>query len=475
MFLGHSFPYYSPLWDGVRRTRRIQKKWMTATASAKLALPTRHRRKFRTPKISNFRIENERGTAVSFDVDMARVGSTTSNLEKATDTIVAVMGGYTGRVEKRTPGLARMTIQWDQGRFHNNPLAAQLEDGGYDLTSLALDLDQAKLGRALVSISRSIMIGGESGSGKSNFIWFLLSQLNEWEIPYRLRVIDPAGGVEMTDLEDGRYTVQYTDRAGDIEPMIGKFHEGLNNRLFSMKQRRIRLHQPTPQEPMEILVIDELLLCKDQLKQGALSPLGECLTVGRKAAYVVWACTQLGQKEVVGQMRDLFPQRICFRTQSDESTDAILGSRATLDGAQCDRITDPGRGYVFTEAAGTFEKFTSPFIVETRSIAEGGVAVPAWVPKNRRRTREHEGTTFLYKLYDDPNPLNTRPAYIGISNNPKRRLGEHSKDPSGFYQTMVLSRTEIQKYPTRAQAEAMETSLIAFYQPMWNVQGNVST
>jgi hypothetical protein len=464
-------PYYSPLFSGVWRIRKIQKKWMVATASADIALPTRHARKFKAPKISAFHIENERGSAVSFDVDMSYVGGTTAKLEKGLDTIVAVMGAYTGQVEKHSPGLARMTIRWDQGRFSVNPLAAQLEDGAFDLTQLALDLDQARIGRALISISRSILIGGESGSGKSNEVWALLAQLNEWEIPYRLWVIDPAGGVEMADLEDGRYTVEYTDRPPQIEPMILKFHAAMEQRLDSLKKRRIRLHQPSPQEPMEILIIDELLLCRDQIKQGPLSPMGECLTVGRKAAFVVWACTQLGQKDVVGQMRDLFPQRVCFRTQTAESTDAILGNRASVDGAQCERIADPGRGYVFTEASGRFERFQAPEIVETKSIAGGGIALPPNIQKTRRPAREHAGTTYLYKLFDTDEPTVTRPAYIGIANNPKRRLGEHAKDDSRWFETIVMSRTEILMFATREQAEEMETQLIEYYQPVWNVRG----
>ena len=464
-------PYYSPLFTGVLHIRHIQKKWMVATASAKIALPTRHARKFKAPKISAFKIENERGSAVSFDVDMSYVGGTTTVLEKELETIIAVMGAYSGQVEKHSPGLARMTIRWDQGRFSVNPLAAQLEDGAFDLTQLALDLDQARLGRALISISRSILIGGESGSGKSNEIWALLAQLNEWEIPYRLWVMDPAGGVELADLEDGRYTVAYTDRPPEIEAMIQRFHAAMDQRLSSLKQRRIRLHAPSPTEPMEILIIDELLLCKEQLKQGALSPMGECLTVGRKAAYVIWACTQLGQKDVVGQMRDLFPQRICFRTQTSESTDAILGNRASVDGAQCERIADPGRGYVFTEASGRFEKFQAPEIVETKSIAAGGIAIPPNIQKTRRPPKEHNGTTYLYKLFDDPNPDNTRPAYIGIANNPKRRLGQHARDDSRWFETIVMSRTEILMFPTRDQAADMETQLIGYYKPVWNVQG----
>jgi hypothetical protein len=46
-------------------------------------------------------------------------------------------------------------------------------------------------------MTTSLLVGGASESGKSNLVWYILSALNELQVPYRLWVIDPAGGVEL--------------------------------------------------------------------------------------------------------------------------------------------------------------------------------------------------------------------------------------------------------------------------------------
>jgi hypothetical protein len=145
-----------------------------------------------------------------------------------------------------------------------------------------------------------------------------------------------------------------------------------------MKSRRVRRHFPTVAEPVEIMLIDELLLCKKELQGGdADSPLGEVLASGRKALHIVIGCSQLGQVDVLGRIRDLFPQRICLRTRTQEMTDAVLGTSATSDGANCHRISRKGEGYVWTDLSGVFEKFNTPLVRETTTIAAGGITLPA--------------------------------------------------------------------------------------------------
>lgn len=248
-----------------------------------------------------------------------------------------------------------------------------------------------------------------------------------------------------------------------------------------MKQRRIRRHFPTIAEPLEIMLIDELLLCKKELHGGdADSPLGEVLASGRKALHIVIGCSQLGQIDVLGRIRDLFPQRICLKTRTQEMTDAVLGTSATSDGAACHRISTKGEGFVWTDLSGVFEKFNTPLVRETTTIAAGGTTLPSVpVPTKRslRAKRRRRGRTFLYMLYniDDPNhPYYRRPCYVGITDNPRRRLREHERGPRAFpeavWSSIIHSRTRIIAYPTWDDAKAQETALIDYYQPIYNIQ-----
>jgi S-DNA-T family DNA segregation ATPase FtsK/SpoIIIE len=119
------------------------------------------------------------------------------------------------------------------------------------------------------------------------------------------------------------------------------------------------------------------------LKKGFDSPLGEILTKGRKFGFIVWGCSQLSQKDVIGDVRDLFPQRICLAVPSADLTDAVLGAGAESDGARCSQIpTDtPGVGYMFKNGVRGFIKFRSMYL-DDAAIAKlvGVVEAPQTMP-----------------------------------------------------------------------------------------------
>lgn len=227
--------------------------------------------------------------------------------------------------------------------------------------------------RSALLLTRHVLIGGDSGSGKSNAVWTILEGLNRYAIPFRAWVIDPAGGVELNDLQDSAFTVEYVDRPADADPIITKFRDAMNDRLARMKAAGIR--QFNPNVPLEgddnnwhYLFIDELLLCAAQIKAGPLSPLGDVLAVGRKAGFIAIACTQLGQKTTLGDFRDLFPQRVCFGTRTMEMTDAILGTSAHQE-APAERIRHVGQGFLWTMKANGYFMFQTKHIKDTKAIA----------------------------------------------------------------------------------------------------------
>jgi S-DNA-T family DNA segregation ATPase FtsK/SpoIIIE len=470
LFNGLHIPYYSPLLRGTRHANHLKNNWPKAVTAANLHIETSGR-KIRVPKLSRVEIASEDGDQVTALVDMATVGGTSRELSNKIEHITAALHAYQTRVERIDPAQSRITVSFSPPRRpHYDPT-----------TSLDLDLEQFPIhldaygGEASITLTKSVLIGGESESGKSNLVWYILSQLNDHQIPYRLHVIDPAGGVELSDLETAPITRQYVDRIGEIPAIVSNFRKSMDRRMASMKQRHQRRHFPTIAEPVEILIIDEILLCKKELKGGdADSPLGEVLASGRKALHIVIACSQLGEKLVIGQIRDLFPQRLCLRTRTSDITDAVLGSQATQDGAMCHRITARGEGYAFTDQSGVFEKFSAPLVRETATVALGGTTAPTIPIPTRRSPRRHRGRTFVYQFFntDDPtHPYYNRPAYVGITNNPRKRFKQHEQEwPTYEWSTIVTSRTKITAYPTWDEAKAMETQLIEYWKPIYNVQ-----
>lgn len=379
MVLGLRFPFYSPLLAGNYYSNYLKRTWPKAIVAAHLHSEVTNR-KILVPRLSQVEISDSTGYEIQALVDMSTVGRTTRELSNKIETVSASLKAYSIRVDKIDPAQARITISFK--RLTRQRPHTAIHD--LDLENFPIHLDPTD-DAPVINLTTSILIGGASESGKSNLVWYILSQLNSYRIPYRVWVIDPAGGVELADLEDSPLTRQYVDRIGGIPTIIKAFRTSMDNRLNDMKVKKIRRHNPTRAEPLEILIIDELLLCQSQLKGGdADSPVGEVLASGRKALHIVMACSQLGQKDVVGQIRDLFPQRICLKTLTQESTDAVLGSNATQDGANCHRISNRGEGYVFTDVSQTFERFRSPLVTDTHTVAhKGTVATETDAPTRR--------------------------------------------------------------------------------------------
>jgi hypothetical protein len=79
-------------------------------------------------------------------------------------------------------------------------------------------------------------------------------------------------------------------------------------------------------------------------------------------------------------------------------TDAVLGTSATSDGAVCHRISRKGEGYVWTDLSGVFEKFNTPLVRETATIAAGGITLPSDRSPDQALSLPH-GTTEKSRSY----------------------------------------------------------------------------
>ena len=120
------------------------------------------------------------------------------------------------------------------------------------------------------------------------------------------------------------------------------------DRLFGVT----RLHTPSTDEPLIVVMVDELAALTAWVNDRAIkkrieSALGLLLSQGRAVGVVVVGAIQDPRKDVLPQ-RDLFPIRIGLRLNEAEHIDLTLGRAARLRGAACDMIPDtlPGVGYV---------------------------------------------------------------------------------------------------------------------------------
>jgi S-DNA-T family DNA segregation ATPase FtsK/SpoIIIE len=118
---------------------------------------------------------------------------------------------------------------------------------------------------------------------------------------------------------------------------------------------RLRTHEPTLDEPLHVVMIDELAAltayCTERdLQRRAEMAINLLCSQGRAPGFMVFACLQDPRKEVI-PARGLFTQMVGLRLKDLSETSMVLGEVAVLSGALCHRITrdQPGTGYVLPE------------------------------------------------------------------------------------------------------------------------------
>jgi DNA segregation ATPase FtsK/SpoIIIE, S-DNA-T family len=115
---------------------------------------------------------------------------------------------------------------------------------------------------------------------------------------------------------------------------------------------KARLHVPTVEEPLIVVVVDEMATLTAygsdrKAKVEAEQLLGLLLSQGRAVGVSVVGALQDPSKEVMS-LRQLFPIRIALRLAEASQVTMVLGPGARDRGARCDEIPDtlPGVGYV---------------------------------------------------------------------------------------------------------------------------------
>jgi len=221
-----------------------------------------------------------------------------------------------------------------------------------DFTALSLGRREDGATYCLRLFGTQVLIVGATGSGKGSVIWSFVRALAAGVRSglVRLWAFDPKGGMELgagAPLFERFACRDYRAMADMLEEAV-KMAQERADRL----RGRTRQHTPTVDDPLIVIVIDELAALtayltdrqtRDRIR-GALSLL---LSQGRAVGVHVVAALQDPRKEVL-PFRDLFPTRIGLRLSEDNHVDLVLGDGARDRGALCDRIpqSTPGVGYV---------------------------------------------------------------------------------------------------------------------------------
>ncbi|MGH9005031.1 MAG: FtsK/SpoIIIE domain-containing protein, partial [Acidimicrobiia bacterium] len=225
----------------------------------------------------------------------------------------------------------------------------------------AVDLGAIQLGRRedggdwTVRLRGShTLIAGATGAGKGSVLWSLIRGLGPAirDGLVRLWVLDPKGGLELAGGQPlfDRFAYQTAaDMAVLLEDAVAVM-QARARRLMG----RTRLHEPSVDEPLIVVVVDELAsltaYAERDDRRRISAAMSLLLSQGRAVGVVVVAALQDPRKDVL-PFRDLFPTRIALALVEAEQTDLVLGRGARIRGADCSRIplTTPGIGWVWCD------------------------------------------------------------------------------------------------------------------------------
>lgn len=404
------------------------------------------------------RIRPVKGSGIQCDVLLAYAGKGMVDLHAEADDIAEIIGAYRATVSMVRPGRGRLTLYWTKEESFGTERLETTE------SQTEVIFGQATDGPAKLSLVTSLLIVGLSNSGKSNILRTVIHGIRRQGIVHRLHVIDPAGGVELSELENYKHTARYTDRAKDAEKLIQEAHKEMDSKLAEMRRMGIRKASQSDKFALDVIIIDELLLLSFMLKQGAESPLGEILTVGRKAKFVVLGLSQLAQVDTLGRIRDLFPQRVCLATNSSSMTDAALGDGAEKEGAHCSQIgsNTPGIGYYHLDSMAGYARFRA---AEANEKILAPVDYVSSDDDDEELTGIKNRRCAVYKLYN----VVYAPLYYGKAFDPEDRFKKHSV--SKFWWVHVdHTKTAIEWYSNEELALAAEKQAIDKDQPIHNRQ-----
>lgn len=234
------------------------------------------------------------------------------------------------------------------------PFLADVPGESVDLRKAAIGMSEYGRPWLLPVLGSHTLTAGVTGAGKNSVTWSLLRALAPAirDGLVRVRGIDPKV-LEMEFAKDLLH--RYATEPKDAADLVAEYIADMNARKHEVRGTTRKV-QPSTEHPLELLMIDELgaltkYLGDRQTREKITQLLGLGLSQGRGLAFSIAAFVQDPTKDTV-PMRDLFPTRVCLRTQTESQTEMVLGEGAVERGALSHRIPDEdaeGVGYVLGE------------------------------------------------------------------------------------------------------------------------------
>lgn len=279
-------------------------------------------------------------------------GQTVIDWQRHSDALAHAFGALGVRVRAAKPGWITIDVHHTDVLAEPIPVPVPKHAATVDPERLHVGSTERGDPWSLRLLGRHILVAGATGAGKGSVIWSALTALAPalQSGVVELWVIDPKGGMEFGP--GAALFARFAHDAGeDTLRLLQDAAAVLTGRAGRLRGIT-RLHTPTADEPLIVVVIDEIATLTAYIGDRKIRAeieqfLGLILSQGRAVGVSVIAAVQDPSKDVLA-MRQLFPTRIALRLSEASQVAMVLGDAARDRGGLCDQIPDglPGVGYV---------------------------------------------------------------------------------------------------------------------------------
>lgn len=304
------------------------------------------------PKLAKLHV----GAMVDLVTVQMLLGQSLADWQSCAEALAHAFNARDVQIRAVKPGWLQLTVRRGDALADPTPVAEPREP--VDLSAVPVGvIDDGRVWTLRV-LGRHILGAAETGAGKSTLVWSLL-----WGLGPAIRdglvqvwAIDPKGGMELGIGQPLFRRFAYADPQAMLDL--------LRDAVAVMQQRAqrlrgvTRLHTPTVDEPLLLVIVDEIATLTAygldrKLRSEIEQALGLLLSQGRAVGVSVVACVQDPSKEVLA-VRQLFPTKIALRLAEASQVPMVLGPGAREAGALCEQISadTPGVGYVVEDGHG---------------------------------------------------------------------------------------------------------------------------
>lgn len=172
--------------------------------------------------------------------------------------------------------------------------------------------------------ARHVLMGGIKGSGKSGLLNRIVGQnaicddIVQW-------AIDLKGGMELGPWE--AVFDRFADTHAGAMRMLEAVEELITQRMAQAKARRWRCWEVSPENPLVVLVIDEVQrILGTNAKSSEIERVADIARLGRAVGVSLVMATQYPTLEALGttQIRSQIDQRFCFRMQDSDGEGYVI-------------------------------------------------------------------------------------------------------------------------------------------------------